>query len=352
MSADSFKPLTPKNITDIQQAAELLNSGGVAGIPTETVYGLAARIDSEQGLKKIFSTKQRPFFDPLIVHVSSLEQAKSCALEWNEMCQVLAENFWPGPLTLVIPKSARISDLITSGLPSVGLRWPRNQITCELIEKVGAPLAAPSANKFGRTSPTSAQHVREEFGSEVFVIEDQPSEIGIESTVLAVKKQADGYELAILRKGAVLPGHIEAVIKNKNSKETNISFKWVDIVDKKESPGHMKHHYMPSVPLVICKNPRITFAEISRSLTEKLQDMPDEVEGVKIIKPKGEVKTILMLNLPNQPEQAARELYSQLRSVSQKRPDAICFIQSSVHTGEMWESIFDRLYKAASLILH
>ncbi|MGZ3690481.1 MAG: L-threonylcarbamoyladenylate synthase [Pseudobdellovibrio sp.] len=330
----------------INQACEILAGGGVVAMPTETVYGLAARIDSEAGIKKIFSVKQRPFFDPLIVHVSSIEQAKSCALDWNELNQKLAELFWPGPLTMVIPKNKKISDLITSGLTTVGLRWPKHSVACRLIEAAGVPLAAPSANRFGKTSPTQASHVADEFGDAVMVLNGSASEIGIESTVLSVKKIGEKFELAILRKGALLQSQITEKLT-----PFHFNFQWVEITDKKESPGHMKHHYMPSVPLVICKNPQMKFEEMARLLNEKIKELPDEVEGVQIVKPKGAIKRIEILRLSNKPEQAARELYSQLRSVSQRSPDALCFIQSSAQTGEMWESIFDRLYKAASLIL-
>jgi L-threonylcarbamoyladenylate synthase len=330
----------------ISQAADLLAAGDVVGMPTETVSGLAARIDSDTGLKKIFSVKERPFFDPLIVHVHSVAEAKTCTREWNELCQVLAENFWPGPLTLVLPKSDIISDVITSGLPTVGIRWPRHPIAQALIHKAGVPLAAPSANKFGRTSPTKASHVNSEFGDTVFTIDAGSSEVGIESSVVSVKKAANAYELSLLRKGGILQSEIDEVLKNHS-----LVYRWTEPVNKQEAPGQMKHHYMPSVPLVICKNPKITMAEISHQLKERLSSMPDQVEGVKIIKPKGDLKKIAILNLSPKPQQAARELYSQLRSVGEHSPDAMCFIQTKAHSGEMWESILDRLYKAASLIL-
>ena len=338
----------PTTVSDaqIKDASDILAKNGVVAMPTETVYGLAARIDSDQGIKKIFEIKQRPFFDPLIVHVSSIKQAEDCALEWNELNQKLAELFWPGPLTLVVPKNEKISDLITSGLTTVGLRWPKHSVACRLIEAAGVPLAAPSANKFGKTSPTQASHVTDEFGAAVLVLNGDASEIGIESTVLSVKKSEKKYELAILRKGALLQSQITQALAT-----FGFDYSWVEITDKKESPGHMKHHYMPSVPLVICKNPQMKFEELTRLLNEKIKELPDEVEGVRMVKPKGVIKKIEILRLSNQPEQAARELYSQLRSVSQRSPDALCFIQSSAQTGEMWESIFDRLYKAASLIL-
>ena len=331
----------------IEFAVKLLINNDVIAMPTETVYGLAARIDSEVAIKKIFSIKQRPFFDPLIVHVSSIVQAKSCTSDWNELTEFLAKTFWPGPLTLVLPKSKLISDLITSGLPNVGLRWPRHNIALEIINKVGVPLAAPSANKFGRTSPTKASHVKEEFSDSVFIVDGGSScEVGIESTVLSVKKQNDIYKLAILRKGAILKSQITAALAT-----TSFAYDWIEAVDKTESPGHMKHHYMPSIPFIVCRNTQLKLSELSTLLNAKLLELPDEVEGVKIIKPKSVIKKIEFLKLSSDPVQAAREVYSQLRAASLRSPDALCFIQTPAHSGEMWESVFDRLYKAASLIL-
>lgn len=330
----------------VEQAAQLLLKNEVVAMPTETVYGLAARIDSEEAIKKIFSIKQRPFFDPLIVHVSSIEQAKKCTIDWNEMSEVLAQSFWPGPLTLVLPKSNQISDLITSGLPSVGLRWPQHKLAQQLIQRVGVPLAAPSANKFGRTSPTSAQHVRDEFGEEVFVIDGEASEVGIESTVLSIKKDNGVYLLAILRKGTILKSQIDEIIS-----KTQLSFNWNEVIDKKESPGQMKHHYMPSIPFIVCHNQKMKLSELTSILNKKLAQLPNEIEGVKIVKPKTTIKKIEFLKLSHNPAQAARELYSQLRLASERAPDALCFIRTEDYNGEMWESVFDRLYKAASLIL-
>lgn len=329
----------------IDIAVQLLETNDIVAMPTETVYGLAAKINSEAAIKKIFSVKERPFFDPLIVHVSSIEQAKDCVLEWDTLTDFLAQTFWPGPLTLVLPKSGLISDVITSGLASVGIRWPDHAVACELINRAG-PLAAPSANKFGRTSPTRFQHVKEEFGDSVFVIEADSSKIGIESTVLSVKKQNEIYRLAILRKGALLKSQIDQALK-----AAKFNFKWVEQLDKKESPGHMKHHYMPTIPFIVCRNSTMKLAELSVLLNEKLAELPDFVEGVRMIKPKSVIKKIEFLKLANDPAQAAREVYSQLRAASLRSPDVLCFIETPEYSGELWESVFDRLYKAASLIL-
>ncbi|HRO65991.1 MAG TPA: L-threonylcarbamoyladenylate synthase, partial [Pseudobdellovibrionaceae bacterium] len=144
------------SLIDLEKAVDLLSKEGVVGMPTETVYGLAARIDRPEGIRRIFSTKERPFFDPLIVHVSSFNQAKTLTTRWSKAAAVLAETFWPGPLTLVLPKADQVNPLITSGLESVGLRMPKHPLALQLITRADCPLAAPSANKFGRTSLTAA----------------------------------------------------------------------------------------------------------------------------------------------------------------------------------------------------
>ena len=334
----------------IDKAVQLLKDGDVVAFPTETVYGLGARIDSDAAIVKIFTTKQRPYFDPLIVHVSSVEQAKSCTTNFSPMAVALANAFWPGPLTLVLPRSEKISERITSGLPDVGLRFPSHAIAQEIISKVGVPIAAPSANKFGRTSPTQASHVKHEFGSEVFIVESQASEIGIESTVLAVHTKDNlSYQISILRKGFITQSQIDAALKNQST-TYQLTYQWIE-TSKAASPGNMKHHYMPDMPFIICRNQNMKLSELTQILNERLPQLPDQVDGVTIIKPKGAVNKIEFFKLPTDPILAARDLYALLRAASLRAPQALCFIQLPHQTGEMWESIFDRLYKAASLIL-
>lgn len=331
----------------IDKAVEILNQNQVVAFPTETVYGLGAKIDSEEALKKIFSTKERPFFDPLIVHVDTIEKAKTCFSKWNDIAEVLSQSFWPGPLTLVMEKSNRISDLITSGLPSVGVRIPNHPLALDLLAQVEIPLAAPSANKFGKTSPTKAEHVKKEFGDEVYVLDSTASQVGIESTVLLVR---DSGEISILRPGIIVKSQIDTALKFKN-----IKFKWIEAVDKKESPGHMKHHYMPEIPFVICKNPKTTVRELASLVSMRLSKLPNEVEGVKIKKPTKPIEKVEFLRLASTPAQAAREIYSQLRTASERKPDLLCLAlikdYSKEPNAEMWESVLDRLYKAATLII-
>lgn len=331
----------------IDKAVEILNQNQVVAFPTETVYGLGAKIDSEAALNKIFSTKERPFFDPLIVHVDTAEKAQTCFKKWNDIANCLAKTFWPGPLTLVMEKSEIISDVITSGLPSVGVRIPNHPVALELLQKVVVPLAAPSANKFGKTSPTKSDHVKKEFGDQVYVLESESSQVGIESTVLLVR---ENNELSILRPGMIVKSQIDEALKKQN-----LSFSWVAAVNKKESPGHMKHHYMPEMPFVICTDSNLKVRELAGIVFAKLSEMPDEVDGVKINKPKKPIEKVEFLKLAATPAQAAREIYSQLRTASERKPDLLCLPLLKDYSlepdAELWESVLDRLYKAATLVI-
>lgn len=333
---------------DIAKAKRILDEGGVVGFPTETVYGLAARIDIPSAVEKIFKIKERPFFDPLIVHVSSIAQAKKVAAFWGPWAQALAETFWPGPLTLVLPKDVAINPMITSGLESVGLRMPQHPVALQILNQVGVPLAAPSANKFGKTSPTLAAHVRAEFAQEdIYVVDGGECRIGIESTVLSVKEMGHTAILSILRKGHVLKSDLEKVLKDRN-----LPFEFVETLNKKESPGHMKHHYMPAVPFIVCKSPGRPIDKILLEVNERLLQLPDEIENIKIVKPSGGLKSLAVLQLNQDALIASREFYAKLREAATTGSDGILFYHEAFHVGERWEPLFDRLNKAASLILN
>lgn len=332
--------------SNVEIAAQKLAQGEVVGMPTETVYGLAARIDIPEAIEKIFKTKERPFFDPLIVHVHSTEQAQTLTTMWGDVTKALAKKFWPGPLTMVLAKSDKVSDVITSGLASVGVRMPAHPVALELLRTVNIPLAAPSANKFGKTSPTSAKHVQTEFQKEdIYILEGADCEIGIESTVLLVKENPHNAELSILRAGHILQSEIEEYLELEE-----LHFEFLTKVDKKESPGHLKHHYMPDIPLVIVNSCREE-PEIVEIVNQRLQELPDVVEDVKIVKPQNGVKTFSELRLSSDPVVAARELYGKMRSVAEEGHDFIVFYKNDLHQGERWSAIFDRLNKAASLII-
>lgn len=332
----------------LAKAKKILDEGGVIGLPTETVYGLAARIDMPSAIEKIFTTKERPFFDPLIVHVASIEQAKKVTAYWGPASQALAEVFWPGPLTLILPRDPSVNLMITAGLDSVGIRMPNHPLALELLQQVGVPLAAPSANKFGRTSPTSAGHVRVEFKDEnVFVVDGGDCQIGIESTVLLVRHRPENkVTLSILRRGHILKSEIAQVLSEKG-----FDFEFIEQVDKRESPGHMKHHYMPPVPLIVCTDLQRPPESIVQEVNEKIKELPEEIESIKIIKPKAGIKTHSVLKLSEDPLLATREFYGKLREVAAQGTDCIIFYRETHQDGERWESLFDRLNKAASLVL-
>ena len=298
---------------DILKAVQVLKSHGVVGIPTETVYGLAASIHSEQGIDAIFSTKERPFFDPLIVHVSHLDQAKECAKKWTGDCELLANEFWPGPLTLILPKSSHISDKITSGLDTVGIRMPQHDITLKLIQQLGVPVAAPSANKFKKTSPTSYQHVKDSF-KDLLVLDGGICEVGIESTILGFDKNA---KPVIYRPGMISKDQIEKCLKID-----------VKIQESPVAPGHLKHHYMPETVIIA-------------SLTDialKEQNLDEEL-----------LKNPVIWKLPDSPVECARVLYSKFRDLDQKKSSAIIIKFTSEQLKNIeFEAIFNRLFKAAT----
>ncbi len=331
--------------SDYEKALALLISGEIIGMPTETVYGLAGRVDFPSAIAKIFKIKNRPFFDPLIVHVSSVAMAKGLTTTWTSMIDVLAHEFWPGPLTLVLPKSSFVSDLITAGLGTVGIRMPKHELALKLIRDLGAPLAAPSANKFGRSSPTTAKHVQSEFKADsVFVLDGGPCEVGLESTVLLV----DGKDLSILRAGKVSKSEIEKVLT-----AAKIPFSFSEMENHKASPGHMKHHYMPAIPLLLIESPQISqlpLTDLKKIVSQKMNELPAEIQGVKIIKPQS-VDNFVELSLSADPTLSARQFYSSLRDCAETKADVIIFYKKEFHSGENWEALFDRMRKAASLVL-
>jgi L-threonylcarbamoyladenylate synthase len=333
----------------IQEAIEKLAAGEVVGFPTETVYGLAGRMDQIKAIEKIFSVKKRPFFDPLIVHVDSVELARNLTEEWNDLAQVLAENFWPGPLTMVLKKSSEVSDLITAGLTSVGLRMPSHPMALEMIKGAGCALAAPSANRFGKTSPTKADHVLSEFPEyDSIVVDGGDCEIGLESTVLSIEwnDNQKEFEIFIHRRGAVLESQVLKVLDQKGLK-----YRLKTQADRRLSPGHMKHHYMPEIPLVVVENASMSESQILAAVQKQIKNLPDKVEEVEIRKPQKFERAVEIV-LPTTPDLAARQFYSLLREKSEKGNADLLFARWSQQEDlEEWKAIADRLFKAASLVL-
>jgi L-threonylcarbamoyladenylate synthase len=222
----------------IARAAELLRAGEVIGLPTETVYGLAGDALNPSALARIFETKQRPLFDPLILHAAEAAGAFALAERVPESARRCAEKFWPGPLTLVLPKKSIVPDLATSGLPGVALRVPSHPVAQALLRAFGGPLAAPSANRFGRISPTDAEAVRAELGDSVALILDGgPCTIGIESSVLDLS----GDTPVLLRAGGVPLEELEALVGPIG--------RTGPVGDRPAAPGQLRHHYAPRKPL-------------------------------------------------------------------------------------------------------
>jgi len=230
----------------IDQGALALRQGKLTAFPTETVYGLGADALNREAVKLIFKAKQRPFYDPLIVHISELRQLDKLVREFPERARRLAEAFWPGPLTLVLKKDPRVPDIVTAEHPTVAIRMPSNPWARELIQRAGTPVAAPSANLFGRTSPTTAAHVAEQLsGSYEVLIDAGACRVGLESTVLSLA----GDEPLLLRSGGVNRQQIEEIIG-----PVGVPAK-TEARDA-ESPGMLPSHYAPLTPLLMVPDVR------------------------------------------------------------------------------------------------
>jgi L-threonylcarbamoyladenylate synthase len=225
----------------IEEAARLIRAGKLVAFPTETVYGLGANALDAAAVERIFTAKQRPRTSPLIVHVDSVEMARSLVREWPAAASAIAERYWPGPLTMVLPKQPTVPDIVTAGLGTVGLRMPAHDIALALIRASGVPIAAPSANRFTELSPTAAGHVERSLGRDVdYVLEGGPSQVGIESTVLSLVG-----EPILLRPGVIPLPDIEALIgpvKIAGAAESG---------EPHPSPGMHYRHYSPRTPLYL-----------------------------------------------------------------------------------------------------
>ncbi len=239
--SDKHEPpqVQPADARGIAAAVELLRGGGLVAVPTETVYGLAARADSAAAVAEIYRAKGRPDFNPLIVHVTSLDQAEEFALI-DERARRLAANFWPGALTMVLPlrQNARIAPAVTAGLPTIALRCPAHAVMRAVLEQSGLALAAPSANRSGGISPTRAAHVAASLASAVGLILDGGAcTAGIESTIVALR-ESGGWQ--ILRPGPITEGEISAILGAQDG---------VAASDKIEAPGQLASHYAPGKPV-------------------------------------------------------------------------------------------------------
>ncbi|SHM85688.1 L-threonylcarbamoyladenylate synthase [Polaribacter sp. KT 15] len=309
---------------DIQKAAQLLTDEKLVAIPTETVYGLAGNIFSEKAIKSIFSTKKRPFFNPLIVHIPSKEALKDIVVDIPEKAKLLADAFWPGSMTLVLKKNKNIPDLITAGKDTVAVRIPNHPVTLELLNSIDFPLAAPSANPFGSISPTKPEHVESYFNNEISQVLDGGScANGIESTIIGFNNN----EPIIYRLGALALEEIEAVV----GKITILNKKEV----KPDAPGMLARHYAPK-----------TTTYLVDDVASEIQKHNDKKIGVLVFNSSvnnNEV-TEIILSKNNSMQEAATNLYNAMHTLDSQNLDII--IAERFPNNGLGKSINDRLQRA------
>lgn len=317
--------------TAISRAAELLTAGQVVALPTETVYGLAANALDPGAVERIFAIKGRPAHNPVIVHVASLAMARACATHWPALADKLAKAFWPGPLTLVLPKSNALPAVVTAGGPTVGIRWPDHPVFQAVVQRCGFPLAAPSANVSGQVSPTAAEHVASSLGDRVPLIVDGGScVIGIESTVLDLSVSPP----RILRPGMIHAESLTAVVGPVRTAPF--------AGGRPRSPGLLLRHYSPRAPL------RIWSGQDPSQLQDILRESGLPAERVHLLG-RGQVPGGAAGNLcamPREPAAYAKALYAELHRADQAGAGLI--IVESVPDREEWRAIADRLKRAAA----
>jgi L-threonylcarbamoyladenylate synthase len=311
---------------EIEKAAEILRAGGLVAFPTETVYGLGADASNPAAVKRIFAVKDRPADHPVIVHIADMSELKHWAAEVPRSAWLLAEKFWPGPLTMVLKRAARVSGLITGGQDTIGLRVPGHPVAQQLLKAFGGGIAAPSANKFGRLSPTTAEHVRQELGDEVdLVLDGGPCGVGIESTIVDLTRDPP----SILRPGRVSAQQIADALLAQLGEPG---------ADRPRVSGSLASHYAPRMPLKVVH--------------------PDEVENylrrqigvpVAVLARRGrpqDSRAALWQVAPESPAEYARLLYGTLRRLD----DAGCrmIVVEALPPLPEWAAVRDRLVRAAT----
>jgi len=310
---------------DISKAASLLQQGKLVAIPTETVYGLAANALDVDAVTKIFVAKNRPYFDPLIVHVHNAEAVKEYADKIPDKAFELMERFWPGPLTLLLPKKNIVPDLVTAGLDRVGLRCPDHPMTLELLKSISFPLAAPSANPFGYVSPTTPRHVNDQLGNEIeYILDGGECNVGIESTIVGF----EGDSSIIYRLGGLQVEDIESVIGRVQVNTTSVS--------NPQAPGQLQSHYAPRKPVLIGDVQEMAKENKSKSiavLSFKKLILPVEVKKEIVLSPSGNLN------------EAAQKLFSSLRELDAVDIDII--LTELVPDTGLGRAINDRLRRAA-----
>ncbi len=307
---------------EIKRAAEVLKRGGLVAFPTETVYGLGADAASAKAIARLYAVKGRPTDHPVIVHFADAATAFTWAGEVPEAAKKLAARFWPGPLTLILKRAAHVSDAVTGGQDTVGLRVPAHRLAHELLTAFGGGLAAPSANRFGRVSPTTAQHVREDLGDDVgMILDGGPCGVGIESTIVDLSRGAP----VLLRPGGVSPAELEVVLGE--------SIGTPDAEAPRVS-GSLAAHYAPLTPARLVATGALD-AEIARlgtSASVMAFSAPDD-------------RVDFWVRMPSDPGAYAQKLYAALRDLDATEATML-LIETPPATPE-WQAVLDRLRRAA-----
>lgn len=304
----------------IETAVALLKAGKLIGLPTETVYGLAADAKNDEAVKKIFAAKGRPTDHPLIVHIGSFEEINEWAEDISPEAQILIKKFWPGPLTLILKKQKQVSNLITANQDSVGLRMPNHPLALAVLHAFGSGLAAPSANQFGHISPTCAEDVLEELHDKVdLILPGGAADIGIESTIV----DARTTPCTILRPGAITKAMLEEALQQKVLNNNH---------SKLKVSGNLESHYAPRTPVTL-----MTKTEIETT----------DLDGVFVIYSKIKLpKNTQIIQLSEDPKAYAHDLYKSLRQADHAMMRNIIVEKPPIN--EAWDAINERLAKAAA----
>lgn len=308
---------------DILRAASLLRDGELVAIPTETVYGLAGNALNTNAVLKIFEVKNRPQFDPLIVHVPTIERASDYVEEIPDMAQLLANTFWPGPLTIVLKRKSIIPDLVTSGLDTVGIRCPQHDLTRMLLEQLDFPLAAPSANPFGYVSPTTPNHVNDQLGNKIkYILDGGACDVGLESTIIGFEDN----EPVVYRFGGLSLEKIQAITGKVKARTLSTS--------NPKAPGQLISHYAPGKKVILGK------------IEELLQIYPAHCSGILSFQQDYNSPYQVLLSPNGNIEEAAKNLFAALRSFEKMPIDVI--LTELVPDAGLGRAINDRLRRAAN----
>jgi L-threonylcarbamoyladenylate synthase len=311
-------------ITEIRRAVEILRAGGLVAFPTETVYGLGADAANAQAVDKLYSVKRRPAEHPVIVHFADTEKAFAWAREVPEAAKTLAARYWPGPLTLILKRSSRAKDFVTGGQDSVGLRVPSHPLARELLEAFKGAIAAPSANRFGLVSPTTAAHVREDLGKDVdLVLEGGPSEVGIESTIVDLSGDAP----VLLRPGHISKRELESLVGEVREKSAAAP----------RHSGGLERHYAPRTPAMLVP---------SHGLDNAITNLKARVAVLAFSRP--DERVAYWLRMPRDPQAYARRLYAALRELDSAGCEMI-LVEAPPETAE-WSAVRDRLRRGCEKI--